>query len=569
MEILLIIGAIIVISAIFSNNKSSSKITYTDETGTQKTESLQRRKSRHVANIEQPANFEMSIENKRVLDLMAGKQQNIFLTGKAGTGKSTLLRYFRSTTTKNHAVVAPTGIAAINVQGQTIHSFFGFKVGVTLGTVRYASYEKLKVLRNIETLIIDEISMVRADLLDCMDKSLRMNRRNNLPFGGVQIIAIGDPYQLPPVVTASEEKFIMRTYGAPHFFKANSYKSGNFKTVELNKIYRQSDPEFIGILNAVRTGEHKAEHINQLHALTTQNRPTGKSIHLVTTNQMAQSINRTQLGLLSTNPVTYTAQSEGNFSERVAPTDIELTLKEGAKVMLLNNDRDGRWVNGDVGTIIGLDKSAARVKFDDDGSFEDVGPNIWENIQFQYDEETHKIEPVVVGRFVQLPIKLAWAVTIHKSQGKTYDNVHIDFGSGTFAPGQAYVALSRATSPAGLSFEAPMMLDDVLIDKHVKEFMQGKTRKLPVASQQASSPNKPVTSTRRAKAPHNVTKSSLSQLKFFVQNPEKYASGTQKSRKKVAAAKKTFELIRNQLSDKDIAVYDTAMKKYSAKVRHK
>lgn len=559
MELIVIIGVAIAIAALFGNKRSNQKVTYTDGAGIKKTESLQRRQSRHVSVIERPENFEMTTENKRILDLMESTKQNIFLTGKAGTGKSTLLRYFRATTPKNHAVVAPTGIAAINVQGQTIHSFFGFKVGVTIGTVRYASYEKLKVLRNLDTLVIDEISMVRADLLDCIDKSLRMNRRSNLPFGGVQVIAIGDPYQLPPVVTASEQKFIMRTYGAPHFFKANSYREGKFKTEELNKIYRQSDDEFISILNAVRSGDHKAEHIDKLHTLTSSNQPNEMAVHLVTTNQMAQSINRTQLDLLSTSPMTYMAQTEGNFSEKAAPTDMELTLKEGAKVMLLNNDREGRWVNGDVGVIIGLDKSTVRVKFDD-GTFDDVGPNVWENIQFQYDEETHKIEPVVVGRFVQLPIKLAWAVTIHKSQGKTYDNVHIDFGSGTFAPGQAYVALSRATSPGGLSFETPMLLDDVLIDEHVKLFMSGK-------SQATVSPKAKQAPSKQKTRSLNVTKSDLNKLKFFIQNPEGYAFVSQKSTDKVEAAKRTFETIKHQLSKEEIAAFETALEKYKARLR--
>lgn len=566
MELLVVIGVIIAISAVLGGGKSKKKITYTDESGFKKTESLQRRKSRHISVIERPENFEMTPENKRIIELMESTQQNIFLTGKAGTGKSTLLRYFRAVTPKKHAVVAPTGIAAINVQGQTIHSFFSFKVGVTLGTVRYASYEKLKVLRNLDTLIIDEISMVRADLLDCIDKSLRMNRRSNLPFGGVQVIAIGDPYQLPPVVTASEEKFILRTYGAPHFFKASSYKAGNFATVELKKIYRQSDGDFIDILNAVRTGDHKTEHIDQLHNLTSGNVSTEKSIHLVTTNQMAKSINNTQLDLLSTDPVIYTAQTEGNFSEKAAPTDVELILKEGAKIMLLNNDREGRWVNGDVGTIIGLGKSTAKVKFDD-GTFDDVGPHVWEKIQFEYDEETHKIEPVVIGRFVQLPIKLAWAVTIHKSQGKTYDNVHIDLGSGTFAPGQAYVALSRATSPAGLSFEAPMLLDDVLIDEHVKHFMQGTSYGKIVPRQREEIAPRRTQSQQSPKISQNTQRSSLTQsqknrLEYFNKNPKLYA-GSVKARDKVIYLKS----ISHQFSKSQTEQFNKSLEVWKANLK--
>lgn len=562
MEWLLIVGVIVVVSALLSGRDSNKKITYTDGSGVTKTESLQRRKSQNIATIERPENFEMTTENKRILDLMDRGSQNLFLTGKAGTGKSTLLRYFRATTQKNLAVVAPTGIAAINVQGQTIHSFFGFSIGVTPGSVRYAKYEKLKLLRSLDTLVIDEISMVRADLLDCIDKSLRMNRRSNAPFGGVQIIAIGDPYQLPPVVTASEEKFIMRTYGAPHFFKAHSYKSGGFTTEELQKIYRQSDSEFIGILNAVRAGDHTEKHIDQLRSLTQGNTPGDNSIHLVTINRAAQEINKTQLDRLTSLPKTYTAQFTGKFSEKITPTEIELTLKEGAKVMLLNNDRDGRWVNGDVGTVIGMGTSTIKVKFDDN-TFDDVGPYVWESIQFEYDEETHKIEPVVVGRFAQLPIKLAWAVTIHKSQGKTYDNVHIDFGPGTFAPGQAYVALSRATSLSGLSFAAPMLTEDVIIDENVKLFMKGNPS--PATITQSRHTKEPRANTENLNP--KVTRSNINKLNFFIKNPEGYAFNSRKSRDKVEAARKTFEAIKDSLSPGQIRAYETAMKRYKAKLK--
>lgn len=555
MEIYLLFIVVIIIYGYFSSRKDDKKITYTDTTGEKKTESLQRRKPRQVLTIEKPENFKKTPEILHILNLMESSKQNIFLTGKAGTGKSTLLRYFRTTTKKSHAVVAPTGIAAINVQGQTIHSFFGFSIGITFGSVRYANNEKLKVLRNLNTLIIDEISMVRADLLDCIDKSLRMNRRNYLPFGGVQIIAIGDPYQLPPVVTASEEKFIQRTYGGPHFFNAKSYEAGNFTTLELTKIYRQSDDVFINILNAIRTGDHREEHINSLNSLTSKNTATDNSIKLVTTNKMAQMINQSHIDKLPTEASTYTAQVSGNFTEKAAPTEMELTLKEGSRVMLLNNDKEGRWVNGDVGVVIGLDKSTVKVKFDD-GTFDDVEPNAWENIQFQYDEETQKIEPVIVGRFVQLPLKLAWAVTIHKSQGKTYDKVHIDFGSGTFAPGQAYVALSRVTSLEGLSFATPVLSNDVLIDNNVKAFMQQ-------SSYSDSSEDK---SPEVRKNNGQATKSDINKLKFFIENAERYATGTKKSIEKVENAKRTFEAIQDSLSNDEITAFQEAIAKYNSRL---
>ena len=568
MELLIVIGVITgiiwVIAA--SSRKDAVRTAYVNDAGAKQVQTLQRRKARNISVIELPDNFQMTPENERIIGMMEGTPRNIFLTGKAGTGKSTLLRYFRATTRKNHAVVAPTGIAAINVQGQTIHSFFGFRVGVTVGTVRFVSGDKLKLFRALDTLIIDEISMVRADLLDCIDKSLKMHRRNNLPFGGVQVIAIGDPYQLPPVVTASEQKFILSTYGAPHFFKAHAYTAGSFRTEELNKIYRQSDEEFIGILNAVRTGEHSAEHIALLQRLTVDNIPTEKSIHLVTTNKMAQAINQIQIDALPSQAATYTAQSEGTFAEKSAPTEIALTLKNGAKVMLLNNDREGRWVNGDVGTIIGLSASTVRVKFEDD-TFDDVGSHTWENIRFEYDEETKKIEPIVIGRFVQLPIKLAWAVTIHKSQGKTYNNVHIDFGSGTFAPGQAYVALSRATSPKGLSFEAPMIAQDVIVDQQVKSFMGGASpTTVPVQARVTSVTTTPsALYTRPASQEFKPTQANINQLKFFIQNPEGYVSGSQKALAKVKAAQQTFRAIEGRLSTQQIAAYQSALKRYALK----
>lgn len=550
----------VIIYGVLSSRKSKG-ITYTDQSGEKKTESLQRRKSRKFLTVNKPEGFNITPEIRSILDLMDNTKQNVFLTGKAGTGKSTLLRHFRATTNKNHAVVAPTGIAAINVQGQTIHSFFGFRIGVTLGSVRPVSYEKLKVIRNLETLIIDEISMVRADLLDCIDKALRINRRNTLPFGGVQVIAIGDPYQLPPVVTASEEKFIQRTYGAPHFFNAMSYKTSNFTTRELTKVYRQSDGVFIDILNAIRTGDHSESHINQLNSLTRSNRPTDSSIKLVTTNNMAQMINQSQLDLIQSEAAHYSAQVSGNFSEKAAPTAIDLYLKEGARVMLLNNDREGRWVNGDVGLIIGLSKSSVKVKFED-GTYEDVEPNIWENIQFEFDEETQKIEPVIVGKFVQLPVKLAWAVTIHKSQGKTYEYVHIDFGSGTFAPGQAYVALSRVTSLNGLSFETPILPNDVLIDKAVKIFMVPELIKKKVTSLV----DKEDVDIAREQKQDDIAKSDINKLKFFIQNAERYATGTKKSKEKVEHSIKVFNAMKNNLSDDEIKDFESALKRYKGKL---
>ena len=541
---------------------SGKKVTYTDQSGTQKTERLKRRESRKILAIEKPDNFEITPEIESVLDSFENTPNNYFLTGKAGTGKSTLLRYFRATTKKNHAVVAPTGIAALNIQGQTIHSFFGFGIDITPNRVKYARADKLMMFRNLDTLIIDEISMVRADLLDCVDTSLRMNRRNSAPFGGVQIIAIGDPYQLPPVVKTDEMKYFSQVYGGPHFFRSRSYQQGNFTKLELTKIFRQKDDlNFIDILNAVRLGELTQEQIDALNSKA-GNGSHPDAIKLVTTNALARMINNAEMRKLPGEEKKYTAHIAGDFKEKVAPTDIELILKEGARVMLLNNDKKGRWVNGDIGYIMNLGENSVRVKFDDN-TYDDVDLNQWDNIKFVYDEETGRIEPEIVGQFIQLPLKLAWAVTIHKSQGKTYDFVHIDFGTGTFAPGQAYVALSRCTTLQGLSFEAPMALEDVLTDEEVKMFM-GDLSTTPQEFREEVQVQE--TSHSEPKSDDKVSRSDLNKMYFFMNNPEKYATGTMKAKGKVQAAKYTFEKAKGILDDKTIKEFNEAVKKYEKKL---
>ena len=557
----LIIGIII-----FSSLKESifgKKVTYTDEDGEQKKETLKRRQSRKTLAIEKPENFEKTPEIENILDKFENTSNNFFLTGKAGTGKSTLLKYFRATTKKNHAVVAPTGIAAINVQGQTIHSFFGFGIDITPERVRFTKADKLNVLRNLNTLIIDEISMVRADLMDCIDVALRKNRRNDKPFGGVQIIAIGDPFQLPPIVQSSEQKYFQQVYGGPHFFNAKSYQKANFITLELTKIYRQKDNTFIDILNAVRSGDLTQKIIDKLNELTNNKPAEDHSIKLVTTNDLARTVNNSEMRKLPGEPKKYTGQITGDFKEKSTPTDIELLLKEGSRVMLLNNDKKGRWVNGDVGNIISLDENSVRVKFDDN-TYDDVDLNEWDNIKFIYNEETRKIEPEITGKFIQLPIKLAWAVTIHKSQGKTYNYVHIDFGRGTFAPGQAYVALSRCTSIEGLTFEAPMMINDILTDDNVKQFMGINSTTSP--SKSIKRKKKPPTS-RKSKSNGRVSKSDLNKLNFFISNAEKYATGSEKAKNKVKQATKTFDLIKNTLDEKTKKEFYTAINKYRNKLK--
>ncbi len=411
---------------------------------------------------------------------MEETSDHIFLTGKAGTGKSTLLEHFRETTKKNIAVVAPTGVAALNVRGQTVHSFFAFTPGITVTTVKPYYGKRKKMFEELQTLIIDEISMVRADLLDCVDKFLRINRNNETPFGGVQIIFIGDLYQLPPVITDGEEKIFSDHYTSGYFFASHAFQSieNTIAYIELEKAYRQTDAGFLEILDAVRIAETTTSHIA---ALNKQHDPLFKEngndfyIHLKTTNAAAEAWNRMKLDGLKTQLHMFKGIVEGDFKERNLPTNEELVLKEGAQVMLLNNDKAKRWVNGDIGKITRIEKSpengdAISVTLLDSREIT-VSQYTWEIIQFYYDEFAGRIESRVVASFTQLPMRLAWAVTIHKSQGKTFDRVVIDFGHGTFADGQAYVALSRCRTLEGIVLAVPLQQKHIFINGKVKEFM--------------------------------------------------------------------------------------------------
>lgn len=540
---------------------AGKKFSYTDPDGKQKLESLKPRQSRKTLEIEKPQNFEITPEIKNVLSKFENTSSNIFLTGKAGTGKSTLLKYFRTTTEKNYAVVAPTGIAALNVQGQTIHSFFGFGIDITPDRVKYARADKLMLLRNLETLIIDEISMVRADLLDCIDVSLKKNRRNNSPFGGVQIIAIGDPYQLPPIVKTSEQKFFRTVYDSPYFFSAKSYQVAGFSKLELTKIYRQSEKQFISILNAIRSGDLTENHINTLNNITSNNIIHVDAIKLVTTNALAKIINNSEMRKLTGIEKEYRGHMSGNFNERDIPTEMNLILKKGAKIMLLNNDKMSRWVNGDTGTIIALEENGVKVKFNDN-TYANIDLYEWDNIKFIYDEEQGKIVPEIVGKFIQLPIKLAWAVTIHKSQGKTYAKVHVDFGTGTFAPGQAYVALSRCTSLEGLTFATPMLISDVITDEYIKNFMGVVQNPTTVIKKDTT-----INSRNKPSLVKKVSKSDLNKLYNFIESPEKYATGTSKAKNKVRNTNITFDIIKHTLNEKTQSDYYKALKLYNQKLK--
>lgn len=418
--------------------------------------------------------IEINKDFELALDLMNNSTENVFITGRAGTGKSTLLQYFRDTTEKKIVVVAPTGVAAVNIDGQTIHSFFKFGIGVTPNTVRNIN-DKSGIYKNIDCLVIDEISMVRADLIDCIDKFMRLNgKHKSQPFGGVQIIAVGDLYQLPPVVTREDEELFKTFYSSPYFFDSKVFSKTNFNVIELQKIYRQTDQNLIDILNAVRIGEvgdKQIEDINRRHCdeLTEEH---DSHIHLVTTNSMADSINARRLSGIEGKVYSFRSRMTGKF-QRNFPTNDELFLKIGARVMLLSNDSEGRWINGDLAEVMDVNEvtNTITVKLEGDSEEYDVTPYEWKMIKYFFDKKSQRIDSESVGTFVQFPLRLAWALTIHKGQGKTYSHVIVDFGQGTFAHGQAYVALSRCKNLEGLVLRVPLQKEHVIVDKRVLEWM--------------------------------------------------------------------------------------------------
>lgn len=427
-----------------------------------------------------PRNIELNEQFKKALEVIEGTGNNAFITGKAGTGKSTLLDYFRSITRKKIVVLAPTGVAALNVRGQTMHSFFGFKPDITLDKVKKIKGKKSRIFKEIDAVVIDEISMARADLMDCVEKFLRLNGRHpRMPFGGIQMIFIGDLYQLPPVVTSKEKMIFTQHYASPYFFSARSFDGRKMGFIELEKIYRQRDEHFISLLNAIRNNSITDEMLRVLnkrvHAL-----PRGKDgafrVHLTTTNLMAAEINARHLRELNAKIFSYEAEVSGDFDQRSYPADLELQVAAGAQVMLLNNDSEGRWVNGSIGKIEEI-KHDKRGNIEaicvclQGGAAEEVLPHSWELFHYRFNEDTFSIETETAGTFKQFPLKLAWAITIHKSQGKTFDKVAIDMGNGAFACGQTYVALSRCTTLEGITLKRPIKKSDVRLDWNIVEFL--------------------------------------------------------------------------------------------------
>lgn len=427
-------------------------------------------------------NIEISPKFKEAIDAMNGDEPAVFITGKAGTGKSTLLTYFRESSGKNLVVLAPTGVAAVNVKGETIHSFFHFKPGVTMQDV--SKVRKPELYNHLTTIIIDEVSMVRADLLDCVDRFLRLNRGIDKPFGGVQMIFIGDLYQLPPVITKDEEAAYYQLYTSPYFFDSYVMKQLPIKIIELDKIYRQgNDLKFIELLNLVRNNQANTDHIAELNERVNRKFEPDyqdQHIYLTSTNKLASELNEKMLDKLYSDQIMFNAFIWGDFDPKMAPVDEELFIKPGAQIMMANNDSEGRWINGTLGRVLDL-------QFDDfadakiivqlaDGEEVNVSRNKWDLYRYKYDEESKSLISEVVGSFEQFPIKLAWGITIHKSQGKTFDKVVIDLGWGAFAHGQVYVALSRCRSLEGVVLKRPIKMSDIRVDRRVIEWSSGEIR---------------------------------------------------------------------------------------------
>jgi ATP-dependent exoDNAse (exonuclease V) alpha subunit len=423
--------------------------------------------------------IEINDQFQRAIEIMEDTDKNVFITGRAGTGKSTLLEYFRDITKKNVVVLAPTGVAALNVRGQTIHSFFKFKPGITPERVRRlrSSKDSESIYHKLDIVIIDEISMVRADLLDCVDRFLRLNGpEDDEPFGGIQMAFIGDLYQLPPVVTSSEKEVFESFYETPYFYGAQVFDSLEMDLVELEKIYRQSDEEFISLLNSIRNNSITTEGLellNQRYQPDFEPPPAQFYVYLTTTNRLAEEINSRRLAALRHRLHIFTGSITGDFGQEYLPTKIELQVKVGAQVMMLNNDSEGRWVNGSIGKITeivqnrkGEDIIVAEL---DNGEEVEVTPYTWEIYRFFVDNGQLKSE--TVGKFSQYPLMLAWAVTIHKGQGKTFDRVIIDIGRGTFAHGQMYVALSRCTTLEGIVLKRPALKKHIWTNYQVMDFL--------------------------------------------------------------------------------------------------
>jgi len=412
----------------------------------------------------------LSAEQQAVFDAIETTQDHIFVTGRAGTGKSTLLNHLSWHTSKQVVICAPTGVAALNVGGQTIHSLFRLPIGVIADHEIEQSRELRKLLGTLDTIVIDEVSMVNADLLDAVDRSMRQARqRPHEAFGGAQVVLFGDPYQLAPVPgDADERAYFEDQYRSMWFFDAKVWSDAELRIYELSVIHRQHEDEFKYMLNAVRHGRVTAEIAKRLNDMGARPAPTDGAITLATTNSTVTRINASELAKLPGRALTARAEVSGEFGGRSYPADESLELKVGAQVMFLRNDSDQRWVNGSIGTVTKIDST---VWVEVDGETHQVQPAVWEKYRYSYSAATKALKKDIVAEFTQFPLRLAWAVTIHKSQGKTYDRAIVDLGQRSFAPGQTYVALSRISELDGLFLSRPLRPSDIIVDDNVLRFM--------------------------------------------------------------------------------------------------
>ncbi len=423
--------------------------------------------------IDWPRDVTPTAEYEAAVDFVETGDGHLFVTGRAGTGKSTLLRAMQDLLGDRAVVVAPTGLAAINVGGQTIHSFFGLPPRlIRPDDIRRGRFGR--VMRAMSTLIIDEVSMVRSDLMWAIDQSLRVNRgRPQDAFGGVRLLLFGDLHQLPPVVRDPEEAaHLDATFGGPFFFSVSALQEGiGTQLLELGQVFRQTDEDLVQILNRIREGDVDEGDLELLNDRVSPIRTLseGQSFVILTpTNEAANRINRAYLDALAAPMFNFEAGVSGEFNPRAQPTEAVLSLKEGARVMMLRNDPDRRWVNGTIAQVSRL--TADQVWVEIDGREHEVEPASWESRRYAFEKDAEKIVETVAGTFKQFPIRLAWALTIHKAQGLTLDNVYIDLGRGTFAHGQAYVALSRCRSLDGLTLARPLQPRDILFDPEATSY---------------------------------------------------------------------------------------------------